>query len=144
MTTSELRSMIRSVLKEELSKKKTLTEGYTNIKPLSGTELNSIVDNYNNAYAGISLEDAGAYPEIVDVCYSHDPGCCDIILKLDAPIKKELLYITLFRLFEGYTSDSNFDELLGFSWLALNNSAIAFWFGRVENFGIETGLDDEE
>jgi hypothetical protein len=144
MKKSELRTMIREVLKEELSKKKSLTEGYKNIKSLVGTELNSIVDNYNNTYAGVSLGHAGTYPGILDVCYSHDPGCCDIILKLDAPIKKELLYITLFRLFEDYTGDSSFEELLGFSWLALNDSAIAFWFGRIENFGIETGLDDEE
>lgn len=144
MKKSELRSMIREVLKEELFKQKPLTEGYENIKSLSGTELNRIVDKYNNTYAGVSLEQAGYYPEITDVCYSHDPGCCDIILKLDAPIKKELLYITLFRLFEDYTRDGYFDELLSFSWLALQKSAIAFWFGRVYNLGIETGLDDEE
>jgi hypothetical protein len=144
ITKSELKDIIRSALKEELAGK-TLKEStsYQQGKfPYAG--IDHIIKKYNSKYAGKSLEPPlEDYPEILGAFYAYDQGSCDIIIDLDAQIPKAMQYIILFRLFEDYTNDSEFDELISFSWLDDNDTSIAFWFGRLDNIGINTGLDDE-
>ena len=144
ITKSELKEMIRGTLREELTSNKPLKEASVYNEKFPYTGIDHIIKKYNSKYAGKSLEPPlENYPEILGAFYAYDQGSCDIILDLEAQIPKTMQYIILFRLFEDYASEIEFDELLSFSWLDDNDTSIAFWFGRLDNIGIDTGLDDE-
>jgi hypothetical protein len=144
ITKSELKEMIRGAIREELRPAKSLKEssGYAEKFPYAG--IDHIIDKYNSKYAGQSLEPPlENYPEILGAFYAYDQGSCDIIIDLDAQVPKAMQYVILFRLFEDYTKKGDFDDLLSFSWLDDNDTSIAFWYGRLDNLDIDTGLEDE-
>ena len=144
ITKSELKEMIRGAIREELRPAKSLKEssGYAEKFPYAG--IDHIIDKYNSKYAGHSLSTPLAdYPEILGAFYAYDQGSCDIIIDLETQIDKVMQYVILFRLFEDYAKLGDFDELLDASWLDDNDTSIAFWYGRLDNLGIDTGLEDE-
>jgi hypothetical protein len=144
ITKSELKNMIKTTLKEELKSHKPLKESSSYNEKFPYTGIDSLIKKYNSTYAGQSLsaplED---YPEILGAFYAYEQGSCDIIIDLDTQIDKVMQYVILFRLFEGYTEGYDFDELLSASWLEDNDTSIAFWYGRLDNLGIDSGLADE-
>jgi hypothetical protein len=143
ITKSELKEMIREALKEELSRKPLKeSTGYGEKFPYTG--IDNLIKKYNNKYAGHPLSAPLAdYPEILGAFYAYDQGSCDIIIDLDTQIDRVMQYVIIFRLFEDYAKLSDFDELLDASWLDDNDTSIAFWYGRLDNLGIDTGLEDE-
>lgn len=144
MTKKELRTLIREVLKEELKiNKKHLNEGYSNRVPFSCDNLDEIIEKYNSNYAGESIgRNKGAYPAVTRLFYSMDEGSCDVIIRFSATIHESMREEILKKLFENYTDQGEFPDLLDYVWQDTPNS-IAFWYGRLDNIGIYTGLSDE-
>ena len=115
---------------------------YPNRQPLIGTDLDMLVQRYNENFGGHAIG-AIKLPKITRIAFDYDDTNCDIILELDSKIIRQARTVILRKLFRDFPSDKyTFDELLEFSWTADDSQSIAFWYGRAENLGIKTGLSD--
>lgn len=146
MTKSELRQMIREVLKEELSKHKSIKQSYikealdTYSKKERYYGIDDLVEDYN-----IKVE--GKLPKISGVFHAvRDDSSRDILIQVDKSVdiieaRKVLgaLFVD-FRFTPGY-EDMFHDEL--FWVLEPSHNIIAFWHGRLDDMDIPSGLTDE-
>lgn len=101
--------------------------------------INYLVDSYNE-----NFKDCSSYPQIKNVTYGYDDndGCCDIYIEFERPIEEERKDYVLMKLFSDYVSDINFEELLECSWFGDSDDIISFWYGRLDNIGIDSDLND--
>jgi hypothetical protein len=148
MKKSELRQMIREVLKEELSKHKTsyIKEA---LDTYSKKERYQGIDDLVKAY-NIKVDDKliGDWPKIRGVFHAvRDDSSRDILIQVDKSVdiieaRKVLgaLFVD-FRFTTGY-EDMFHDEL--FWVLEPNNDTIAFWHGRLDDMDIPSGLTDDD
>ena len=142
MKKSELRTMIREMLHEELAKvtnsnHKKLKESAEMYNRLPCDELDDLVARFNAKYSTMSN-----YAKIVDVACIWESADADpdIEIKLSNSIDENAKNYILIKLFADFVRDIEFDDLLELSWLNKSKDAIIFWYGRLENIGIDMSI----
>ena len=143
MTKSELRTIIREMLKEELSKKTYRSKLQEADKSTSKSQqwhgIDELVSTYNSTYGGNALDEVYKYPKVTGVFYSVRPvKRTYITLKLSEAPQPEVKGAFVFRLFEAYTKNSYFNRLFEHICTSLGDdpTSLSFNANDLVNLGI--------